>query len=121
MGDDLENLSGRWLSKKTIDDGRTITQTIEIKKDKLTFEIKNKDGKAILYAEGNIKLETLGSFKTMKVFDIKAGESAAETESVDGNRTSIYQFSGGTWTLASNFDAVRDEKPSVDVYTKEGK
>ncbi len=118
LGDDLENLSGKWSTKKTID-GQAITQTMEIKKDKLKFEIKNKDGKTVLYAEGKIKLETMGSFKTMQVSDIKAGASAEETESVDGNRTSIYQLSGGTWTMASNFDEVREEKPSVDVYTKE--
>ena len=118
LGDDLESLSGKWVAKKTIQ-GQSITQTIEIKKDKLTFEVKNSDGKTVLYAEAKIKLETLGSFKTMKAFDIKAGESSSETESVDGSRTSIYQLSGGTWTMASNFDEIREEKPTVDVYTKE--
>lgn len=118
LGDDLESLSGKWVAKKTIQ-GQAITQTIEIKKDKLTLEVKNSDGKTVLYAEAKIKLETLGSFKTMKAFDIKAGESSSETESVDGSRTSIYQLSGGTWTMASNFDEIRDEKPTVDVYNKE--
>ena len=118
LGDDLESLSGKWVAKKTIQ-GQSITQTIEIKKDKLTFEVKNSDGKTVLYAEAKIKLETLGSFKTMKAFDIKAGESSSGTESVDGSRTSIYQLSGGTWTMASNFDEIREEKPTVDVYTKE--
>ena len=118
--DDLESLSGKWSLKKTVD-GQAITQAVEIKKDKFTFEIKNSDGKTVLYAEGSIKLEKLGAFKSIKFFNMKAGESAAQAESVDEERQSIYQLGDGTWTMASNFDAARDDKPSVDVYTKAGK
>ena len=115
--DDLESISGKWSLKKTLD-GQAITQAVEIKKDKFTFEIKNSEGKAVLYAEGSIKLEKLGAFKSIKFFNIKAGESSSQTESVDEERQSIYHVGNGTWTMASNFDAVRDEKPSVDVYSK---
>ncbi|MBI3852810.1 MAG: hypothetical protein HY298_21355 [Verrucomicrobia bacterium] len=118
--DDLDSLSGKWSLKKKSPDGQTITQSIEIKKDKFTFEIKGSDGNTVLYAEGSIKLEKLGAFKSIKFFNIKAGQSASQTESVDEERLSIYQLGEGTWTLAANFDAVRDEKPSVDVYTKAG-
>jgi protein-disulfide isomerase len=119
-GDDLESLSGKWLLKKKSPEGQAITQSIEIKKDKFTFEIKNSDSKTVLYAEGSIKLEKLGAFKSVKFFNIKAGESASQTESVDEERQSIYQLGDGTLTVASNFDAVRDDKPNVDVYTKAG-
>ena len=118
--DDLESLSGKWSLKKKSPEGQPITQSVEIKKDKFTFEIKDGDGKTVLYAEGSIKLEKLGAFKSIKFFNIKAGQSASSTESVDEERQSVYQLGDGTWTLAANFDAVRDEKPSVDVYTKAG-
>ena len=117
--DDLESISGKWSSKKTVD-GQAIAQVVEIKKDKFTFDRKNSSGKTVLYAEGSIKLEKLGPFKSIKFFDIKAGESAGQTESVDEVRQGIYQIGDGTWTLASNFDAERDEKATVDVYTKAG-
>lgn len=119
-GDDLESLGGKWSLKKKSPEGQAITQTIEIKKDKFTFEIKNNDGKTALYAEGSIKLEKLGAFKSVKFFNLKAGESASQTEAVDEERQSIYLLGDGTLTVASNFDAVREEKPSVDVYTKAG-
>jgi len=120
LGDDLESLSGKWSLKRTNGDGQTITQAVEIKKDKFTFEIKGSDGKTVLYAEGNVKVEKLGAFKAIKFFNIKAGESASQTESVDEERMSVYQLGDGTLTVASNFDAVRDQKPSVDVYQKAG-
>src|SRR5580765_5070255 len=90
--DDLESLSGKWSLKKKNSEGQTITQLVEIKKDKFTFEIKNGDGKTVLYAEGSIKLEKLGAFKSIKFFNMKAGESAAQAESVDEERQSVYQL-----------------------------
>jgi hypothetical protein len=118
--DDLESLGGKWSLKKKSPDGQAITQLIEIKKDKFTFEIKGSDDKTVLYAQGSIKLEKLGAFNSIKFFNIKAGESASQTDSVDEERQSIYQLGDGTLTVASNFDAARAEKPSVDVYTKAG-
>ena len=117
FADDLESISGKWSLKKTVD-GQSITQAVEIKKDKFKFSIKNSDGKTVLYAEGSIKLETLSPFKSIKFFDMKAGESAGEIQSVDEVRQGIYQVGDGTWTLASNFDAERDQKATVDVYSK---
>ncbi len=115
--DDLQSISGKWSLKKTVD-GNAITQAVEIKKDKFTFSVKNSDGNTVLYAEGSVKVEKLSPFKSIKFFDIKAGRSATETESVDEVRQGIYQVEDGTWTLASNFDAERDQKPTVDVYSK---
>ena len=120
FADDLASLSGKWSVKKKGPDGEGVTQLIEIKKDKFTFEIKGSDNKTVLYAEGSIKLEKLGPFSAIKFFNLKAGDSPAQTESVDEERQAIYQLSEGMFTMASNFDEIRQEKPSVDVYTKAG-
>ena len=118
MADEFERLAGTWSVKKTNDEGQAYTQTIEIKKDKFTFKVIGSDDKVRLYAEGEIKLEKLGPFLSIRFTKIKAGQSASEIEAVDDERTSIYQVGNDTWTLASNFDKERSQKPGVDVYKK---
>ena len=115
LADDADALSGKWSLKKANDQGQTSTRTLEIKKNKFTFSILSSDDKVILYAEGDLKLEKLGPFNGIKFYNIKAGLSASETQAVDEERASIYQFGEGTLTVASDFDADRGQKPSLDV------
>jgi hypothetical protein len=119
--DDLERLAGKWSVNKTNDQGQAFTQTIEVKKDKLTFKIVGTDGTTYLHATGDIKLEKCGSFSVMKVTNIKAGRSESELEPVDDDRSSVYQLGYDTWTMASNFDKEREQKPGIDVYRKSAK
>ena len=121
VADDLEKLAGKWSVNKTNEQGQSYTQTIEIKKDKLTFRIAGGDSAAHLYAIGDIKLEKLGPFNVMKVTNIKAGQSESDTNPVDDDRTLIYQLADNTWTVASNFDKERDRKPAIDVYKRADK
>jgi hypothetical protein len=114
---DLEDLAGKWSVKKT-NDGQTFTQTIEIKKDKFIFSIKGADGKLVLYAKGDVKIENLGPFRSIKFFSIQAGSSANDLESVDDDHNCVYTLSGGTLNLASNFDKERDKGPVLDGYTR---
>ena len=76
------------------------------------------DDKVALYAEGDIKLEKLGPFNSIKFYNIKAGLSSSETQPVDEERASIYQLGEGSLTVASDFEADRNQKPSLDVYSK---
>lgn len=119
--DDLEKLAGKWSVKKTDDRGESYTQTLEIKKDKLTFQIHRSDGTLRIFATGDVKLEKLGPFNAIKIINIKAGANESETSPVDDDRTLIYQLDENTWTLASNFDKERNQKPSVDVYRRADK
>jgi uncharacterized protein (TIGR03067 family) len=118
---DLETLAGKWTVKKTDEEGQAITQTVEIKKNKLTFTISRADGKISLYATGDIKLEKLGPFNVMKVTNLEAGTSASDLSSENDDRAVIYQLGEDTWTVAMNFDKERDEKPALDVYKKASK
>jgi hypothetical protein len=118
---DLETLAGKWTVKKTDEEGQAITQTVEIKKNKLTFTISRADGKISLYATGDIKLEKLGPFNVMKVTNLEAGTSASDLSSENDDRSVIYQLGEDTWTVAMNFDKERDEKPALDVYKKASK
>ena len=120
LGDDLEALAGKWSVQKTNDDGQRYTQQIEIKKDKFTFKITDKDGDTLIYAEGKAKLDKAGPFSTISFTDIQAGQSSAQLDAIDDTFTSIYKLDGDTWMLVMNFDKDHGEqfKPSLDVMRK---
>ncbi|MDB6108824.1 MAG: hypothetical protein JWR69_574 [Pedosphaera sp.] len=118
LAGELQDLAGKWSVKKTNENGQAYSQVVELKKEKFVFKMVGSEGKTFLHAEGDVKLEKLGPFKSIKFFNIKAGASADELESVDDDRTSIYTLEGSTITLASNFDKERDKGPSIEVYTK---
>ena len=118
QADDLEKIAGKWSVNRTNDQGQAYSQTLEVKKDKLTFKIIGGDGSLRLYATGDVKLEKCGPFSVIKITNIKAGQSEGEASPVDDDRTMIYQIGVTTWTIASNFDKERSQEPRVEVYTK---
>ena len=116
FADDLGALAGKWSVKKTTGRGQ-ITQTIEIKKDKLIFEILTSDDSVVLHAEGDVKIEKLGPFSAVRFFNIRGGTSASNMDDVDDVYISVYTLDGDDWTMAANFDKQREgQKPGVDVY-----
>lgn len=115
----LDSLQGKWVTKKTSPEGQAYTQTIEIRKNKLTFQMANADGELRLFAKGQVKVEKLGPFNVLAVSDIQAGKSAEETNPVDDDRSSPFLIEDETLTLVSNVDKSRDDqKPALDVYTR---
>ena len=121
LADDMAKLEGKWSVKKTRD-GQSYTQTLEIKKDTFKFKIIRGDNEVAIYAEGKLKLEKSGPFNVVKFTDIKAGASESDTAAIDDDHVSIYVLGDNTWTVAANFDKDRDDqKPSLDLYTKEAK
>jgi len=120
FSEDLALLAGKWSVQKTNEDGQRFSQEIEIKKDKFTFKIMGADGETRLYAEGDIKADKAGPFKTVVFSNIKAGQSSSDSSPIDDTYTSIYKMGDdGTWLVVMNFDKDRDEqKPALDAYHK---
>jgi hypothetical protein len=117
--DDLQALTGKWSVKKTNDEGQVFTQTIEVNKDKFVFEILGADAALVFHAEGDFKLEKLGTFSCARFLHIRAGRSASEMRDVDDEYVLIYTLDGDAWTTAFNFDRQRErQKPSLDVYQR---
>ena len=114
-GGDLETLSGKWSLNRVNDQGQKVTQNVEVKKDKFTFEVLADDA-LVLHAEGDIKLEKLGAFKAARFYKVRAGQSSTSLDDVDDEFVSIYRLEDDTFTLASNMDKDRDQKPSLDIY-----
>ena len=118
QADEWDKFNGKWTAKKSNDEGRSWTQIIEIKSGKFKFSILSTSGETRLYAEGEVKLEKHGPFNALKFHNMKAGESADRIESVDEERTVIYQLGYDTLTVAADFDKERETPPSADKYTK---
>jgi hypothetical protein len=115
----LEKLQGKWSGKRTAGDGQEVTQVLEIKGGKLTFQILNADKEIRLYATGNVKAEMQGPFRVLKITDIDGGRSANDTQPVNDDRSTVYWLSGDTLTLASNFDKERENQgPRLEVYQR---
>jgi len=121
FSEDLSMLAGKWSVQKTNEDGQRFSQVIEIKKDKFTFKVVGADGETRLYAEGDVKVDKAGPFKTVIFSNIKAGQSSSDSSPIDDTYTSIYRMGDdGTWLVVMNFDKDRDEqqKPALDAYHK---
>lgn len=115
----LDKLQGKWSGKRNANDGREMTQVLEIKGGKLVFQLLDADKEVRLYATGNVKAEMLGPFHVLKVTDIDGGRSPSETQPVNDDRASVYWLGGDTLTLASNFDKDREnQKPGLEVYRR---
>ena len=118
FADDADLLNGKWLTKKTDESGQSHTQTIEIKKDKFNFQISGADNEGLFYATGDVKLQKLGPFNSIKFTNIRGGSSSANLDDVNDEFVCVYTLDEDTWTIASNFDKNRQEKPSADVYKR---
>lgn len=117
-GAEIDNLAGKWTCQRTNQEGRVVTLTLDIKKDKLVFQMLNSSKEVSFHAEGTAKAEKAGPFSVLKLTQIKAGDSATNAESTSEERTSIYQLRDDELFLATNFEAERSQKPALDCYRK---
>src|SRR4051794_26842069 len=118
LAGDAELLAGKWSVKKITPQWHGASQTMEIKGKKFAFEVLDSDDHLVLHAEGELKLEKLGTFNLARFIHVRAGESASNLEDIDDEFNSIYTIDGDTWTMASNFDKDRDQKPSLEAYQR---
>jgi hypothetical protein len=115
---DADLLAGKWSVQRPNHHWHSVSQTIEVKGSKFVFQMLDKEGAVVLHAEGDLKLEKLGPFNLARFVNIRGGESPSSLEDVDDEYSVIYVLDGNTWTVASNFDKERDEKPTADVYQR---
>jgi len=121
FAEDLSALIGKWSVQKTNEDGQRYVQSMELKKDKFIFKVSSPEGETQVFAEGDMKLDKTGPFKTIVFSNIKAGQSSSDTNPLDDTYVSIYKLGDDdTLLMVMNFDKDRDEpqKPRLDVYRK---
>jgi hypothetical protein len=115
----FDALQGKWSLTKTEQDGQRITQVVEVKQGRLTFQILNAEGQVRALVKGRLKADKTGSFNVLTVSDLQVGRSADELQPVGETRALVYTMRGDTAFFAMNFDREQDnEKPSIDAYTR---
>ena len=115
---ELDRLQGKWETTRTTEEGQKVTQTIELKKDKLTFKVIDSSGATGFAATATIKPAKAGAFSSFTISNIKAGRDEDSLEEVDGERSYVYLFANGTLTIVSDIDEERERPPALDVYEK---
>ena len=116
--DDLDALTGKWVAERTDAQGRAFKQVLEINKSKFKFQITSAADDRGIYAEGDVKAERLGPFKTARFYNIQGGRSTSDLQPVDDDRTVIYTLGYNELTVAVNFDKEREEPPMATKFTK---
>ena len=115
----LDPLQGKWTVSKTNRDGRPYSQVIEIKQDKLRFQMRDADHAIRFVAQGTLQTEKAGPFQVLRLTRIEAGRSPDDLQPVDEDRSSIYMLRDDHLFLATNFDRDRqNERPSADEYVR---
>ncbi len=122
LGQSFADIQGKWTFSKKTDRFGDATQTVEFKDNGFTYRVTAKDGTTLLYAKGKAAVEKLGPFKIIKLTSIEGGDSEANTQAVDDDRTLVYTGEGEQLTLALNFDHSRDgEEAECNTYHKVNK
>jgi hypothetical protein len=116
--DDLDALAGKWVAERTDAQGRAVKIVLEINKSKFKYQATSAADDRGIYAEGDVKVETLGPFKAARFYNIQGGNSPTELQLVDDDRTVIYTLGYNEMTAAVNFDKERDEPPMAAKFTK---
>jgi len=117
MADGLDALQGRWTAKKKGDSG-PITQTLEFKKEKWTFEVAIEGGGGF-FAAGDAEVKKAGAFDTVRFHVAKFGPSESDLRDADDDRNTVFSIQNGKLYIANNLDREREnENPIIDVYSK---
>jgi len=116
--DDLDALAGKWVAERTDAQGRAVKLVLEIQKNKFKYQATSPADDRGIYAEGDVKVETLGPFKAARFYNIQGGYSPSDLQPVDDDRTVIYTLGYNELTAAVNFDKERDEPPMATKFTE---
>ena len=119
VGQTLADVQGQWSLKRNTDRWGEVTQQLEIKDQTFNYRIQSKSGDTLLRARGKVKVERLGTFKTIHFTDIEGGYGDESLQSVNDDRIAIYVTGWNTLTIALNFDQYRDDDEArAETYTK---
>ncbi len=116
---ELDALQGKWSVTKTNAEGQRVKLNLEIKQNRMIFQLLGEDDQVRFTAKGAIKAEKAGPFDILVISDMEGGRSADDLKPVDDTRTLVYTLRDEKLITASNFDKDRNsEKPSVEYYSR---
>ena len=116
---DLAELQGTWSEETAGVNGPSGRKVIEVVRDKLALSIVGLDGRAQAVWRGDVRLETLGPFKILKVLDCQARAPMVSAGPADLPEAWIYKIAGQRLVLASNLEVDADGRvPRIETYTR---
>lgn len=118
LAEDLDALAGKWVAERNDPQGRAVKHVLEISKNKFKLLMTRVADERTMYAEGDVKAEVLGPFKTARFYNVQGGRSPSDLQPVDDERTVVYTLGSDEMTMAVNFDKERNEPPAVLKFTK---
>ncbi len=114
----LAELQGTWSRETPGVNGQACKKVIEVARGKLAMSMVGLDGAARVVCQGDVRLESLGPFKILKVLGPQAGRSVDSAEHTNPE-TWIYRIAGRRLVLASNLETGADVGEStLETYLK---
>jgi len=115
----LGELQGIWLCESTAPDGKRCKKVIEVAHQELALSLIDRAGKVRFLAKGDLTLEKLGAFKTVKVAHRESGPSGISAEELGLPDKWLYRVVGDRLTLAADFEeSAAGREPLVETYVK---
>ena len=115
---DLAGLQGQWVSRRQPGHALGYSEAMEFTGEKLSFKRTDSDGNLQLCWEGSVKCESLGPFKTIKVFKLNTHPGSNSDDSTESGQTWVYRVNAQTLTIALQFETGCDGNPISKEYRK---
>ena len=117
----LDELLGRWSCTTIDSDGQPHTKVMEIDGESLALNITDSKGRTLSVAQGGMRLEKWGPFKTLKVLNWVTNAPAGGDERAVAAPVWVYRIQGQTLTIALNLEVSPPGPPPVmETYRRAG-
>ena len=114
----LAELQGTWSRETPGVNGQACKKVIVVTRGKLAISMVGLDGTPRIVCQGDVRLESLGPFKILKVLGPRAGVSVASPEHANPE-TWIYRIAGQRLVLASHLEENAEGRDStIETYIK---
>ncbi len=109
LKDDLSTLQGNWQASVTTEKGSSVWK-LEVKGNKSTIIIENKNGETFFKGECDFKLESHGSFKAFTYSNLKNLTEGSDGRIQSTSKSSVYKLESDTFITVSGL-RVDDSDP----------
>ncbi len=118
-GPGLEELDGTWLRETTAPDGKPCRKIIEVAHRQVALSLVDRAGKVRFLAKGDLAVEQLGAFKTVKVSHCETDPSGFCAEKLGLPGKWLYRIVDDKLTVAVDFEETAPgRQPLVETYVR---
>ena len=119
MEPSLAELQGTWLREGFTPDGRPCKKVIQVVRQELALSMVDRTGKVRVLARGDLAVERLGAFKTVKLSPQTLDTSGFTAEELGLPGKWLYRISNDKLTLAQDFEeSATGREPLVETFAR---